>query len=756
LGDQDADPSSFFRSSWVIRALNTYYGYYYDDYYYGGIYAGGSAPAVLLNRRFDPAAVYGSSLTDRYSLSYGGYAQPSEAEDADAMNSDGSKGDDGSKYTVRKYFADNPEFALIELDREGTGTLVFTVPDNITSWRITALAVSGTGSAVGEIRTGAAVSDVVCTLPFFINLGICDKYIVGDTISLSARAYGSAAEGNVKYTAVFADAAGNTLATVTASADSKERCWLKFNTNEPGRYSVTVYAECGANRDALTETFDVLTAAVAVDISRTVTADELKTLDPVYYPVQVVFSNRTASFTLYERVLGALASNRHSGRSDEYAALWASSSAAEALYGSDGAELREELISLLTANNFSSGLFSLFPYGEGDALLTAEMISLELPIGASLSSRAVSTAAAALSSNQKFTPEQLCSYLAILAASGEPVLDTLCSVASRAGGWSDEAKLILAFAFAACGDYPSAHDIYSLVYESCASEDAEFGTLRFGNADIDTNIRLTSLALLCASKIDRPDASELALWLLGNRSDNESSQLALASYLKYFLPAEKGTAAEFTYSVLGKSETVVLETGRSYLLSLSKPEFDSLEFDIPASISIGVSYKGSAEEALAGRTESSRVTVTKSLEPQNDGTCLVTLTISGKSTHVSECFSLSDLIPSGARFLALSDRGYSYSYREGNNCCGSIYNRSGQNMSGWIHVYKQGWTDWKRTECPEYSFSLTVSYMIRGAVDGDFVVESAFIRSYSSDAFAVSKRMKLTISENGNWKVVNA
>ncbi len=751
LGDQDADPSSFFRSSRVIRATNAYYMYYYDGYYYDN----GKAPAVLLNRRFDPAAGSRNSLTG---ARYGGEADqllPS-ADAENAMDSDGSNGDDTGKYTVRKYFADNPEFSVIELDSEGTGTLVFTVPDNITSWRITALAVSGAGSAVSDIRTGAAVSDVVCTLPFFINLGICDKYIVGDTISLSARAYGSEAEGNVKYTAVFADSVGNTLATVKASADSKERCWLKFNTNEPGSYSVTVYAECGANRDALTETFDVLVTAVAADISRTVTPDELKTIDPVYYPVRIVFSNRTVSFDLYERVIGALSFNRHSGRSDEYAALWASSSAAEALYGYDGAGFREELISLLTGNNFRSGLFSLFPYGEGDALLTAEMISLDLPIGSSLSSRAVSTASAALSSKNKYTPEQLCSYLAILAASGEPVLDTLCSVASRAGGWSDEAKLILAFAFATCGDYPAAHDIYSLVYESCAVEDEEFGTLRFGDVDIDTEIRLTSLALLCASRIDRPDASKLALWLLNNRSDNESSQLALASYLKYFLPAEKEATAEFTYSVLGKSETVVLETGRSYLLSLSKQEFDSLEFDIPANISIGVSYKGSAEEALAGSTESGRVTITKTLEPLSNGTCLVTLNISGKSTHVSESFSLCDLIPSGARFLALSDRGYSYSYKNGTNCWGSIYNRSGQNMSGWIQVFRQGWTDWKRTECPEYSFSLTISYMIRGGVDGDFVVESAFLKSYSSDVFAVSKRMKLTISEKGNWKVVNA
>ncbi|MBO4322891.1 MAG: hypothetical protein J5919_07820, partial [Clostridia bacterium] len=55
------------------------------------------------------------------------------------------------------------------------------------------------------------------------------------------------------------------------------------------------------------------------------------------------------------------------------------------------------------------------------------------------------------------------------------------------------------------------------------------------------------------------------------------------------------------------------------------------------------------------------------------------------------------------------------------------------------------------TECPEYSFSVTVSSLIRGAVDGHFIAESAFLKNSSTGVFSVSDRMTVDIRENGAW-----
>ncbi|MBO7376308.1 MAG: hypothetical protein J6V01_04305, partial [Clostridia bacterium] len=185
LGDQTADPSAFFKSSSALYSRIS--GYYRIDNYYR---INPSAPELAINGRFVSAAVYSDS--DLRNIYYK-YDMEAVAEEAPGDSKGNLSDGENSADYVRKVFSDNPEFSVIELDAEGKGVLVFTVPDNITSWRITALAVSGAGGPNGGIKTGSAVSDVVCTLPFFINLGVCEKYVLGDTVSISARSYGSRA-----------------------------------------------------------------------------------------------------------------------------------------------------------------------------------------------------------------------------------------------------------------------------------------------------------------------------------------------------------------------------------------------------------------------------------------------------------------------------------------------------------------------------------------------------------------------------------
>lgn len=768
LGDQKIDPLNFFSSSSSSSPSSGAARYYdYLSYYYikpGYRVYGNPAPQILFNTRFATSLAAEASGADRYR-----YAKSSLEDDgieiaaADApAEAESSTEGSGDGWYVRKYFADNPEYRVVELGSDGCGTLVFTVPDNITSWRITALAVSGTGGEIGEIRTGAGVSDVICTQPFFINLGICDKYIVGDTVSLSARAYGTEASGNVKYTAVLSDALGNRIAEKTGSSQPTDRCWLKFDLDTPGRYRVTVYGECGDNRDALTADFDLVTTAVAADISKTLTVGELGQIDPVYWPVRLVFSNRTESCTFYERIASYLSYSRRSGRTDESAARLVASAARERLYGLDGSETEEEMLRLVEANfSYADGQFRLFTYSEADPGLTASVFSLGLPLTSGIRTRAATVAAAAVASNKQESPEALCENLCILASLGEPVLDTLYAVASTAGKYPDEAKLRLALAFALCGDWPAASDIYSQVRDAIGTEDREYGTLRFGKSDFDTNVSLTSLALLCAARVARDDAARLARWLAENPDDSVSDRIALASYLMFFLPAETAEPVEFTYSVGAGTERVKIETGRSFTLLLSAPELAAFETSLPDDFPVGVSYRGTAEEAMAGaeKYDGGRVTVTKKMYQNSRGNCTVELNISGTSTRVSEYFELYDLIPSGARFLSIESRGYGYNTAVAQNG-GKVYtsaylcNRSGQNMTGGVSVYNDinaGKKGKYMTECPEYSFSVTVSYVIRGAVDGRFIAESAFLKNSSTGVFSVSDRMTVDIRENGAW-----
>lgn len=760
LGDQQADPSSFFSSSSAAGDEAPGYSYFY--YYLHGSRT--RSPSVSVDRRFQLFSSAGSlSYYYRFSegaksIAYFADAAPGAVE-AENGEPDGTSRDGSSSAYLRKFFADNPEYSVVELDSEGKGTLVFTVPDNITSWRITAVAVDP-GDDPGKIRTGAAASDVVCTQPFFINLGYCEKYVYGDSVSVSARSYGAAAEGRVSYKGVLSDESGKVLDVQTAESDSKERGWLIFSKPEVGRYRITVYAECGTEKDALECVTDVIPTAVAAEVRRNVSAEEIKNIRPVYYPVTLSFANRTPSLDLYERIAGMLAYDTGAGRSDEYAALYIALNAVDKLYGTDRSEDAAEYLSLVS-DTASQGSFALFPYASPDARLTAQIVSLGLPFKASVGNAIISTARGTVSKNSQRSPEELASALVTLAASGEAVLDSLYSAASVAGNWSPEAKLILALGFASAGDYPAAYEIYSQVKAEIAEENGEYGTLRLGGKTTEENIALTSLALMTAARVCRGDAAKLALWLCENRSEYESPRLALATYLKFFLPVEEVAEKEFSYSIGDLSEKITLGVGRGYTLRLSKSELEKLELDLPEGITVVASYRGSAEEALGGQADSSRVRITKKYEMLSGGICLVRIGVSGTSTRVSEYFELNDMIPSGARFFGYARGNYGSAYKTENGIRigGWIYNRSGQNMTGGISLFNEAY--WKKqsdsgrrftTDCPEYSFDFELTYTIRGALEGECVGESAFIRNPQTGVFSVSERYGVRIYEKKNWE----
>ncbi len=80
-------------------------------------------------------------------------------------------------------------------------------------------------------------------------------------------------------------------------------------------------------------------------------------------------------------------------------------------------------------------------------------------------------------------------------------------------------------------------------------------------------------------------------------------------------------------------------------------------------------------------------------------------------------------------------------------------------MTGGISLFNEAY--WKKqsdkgrravTDCPEYSFDFELTYTIRGALEGECVGESAFIRNPQTGVFSVSERYGVRIYEKKNWE----
>jgi hypothetical protein len=767
LGDQTADPAGGFFESCGPASKAQSSSYYYRAYlYYLSYYGYGRSTSALKSVVIDSRRnVFssGQSLGDdwRYFSEKGGGGAP-EAEPAADVPSNAEDGEAaGGEYYVRKYFADNPVFAVLTTGADGTATLTFTVPDNITTWRLSACGAFR-GKGLSSTLAGGAVSGAVCTQPFFVSCGACGTYIAGDEVSVSARAFGSAASGGkVSYTAVLYGENGEKLATRTARSEASVHAWFNFGKLSEGSYRVTVYGELGGSTDAVETAFRVIASAATAETKREMTAAEIGGITPAAYPVNLSFYAGTGTYPLYSRVLNALSRADGSGRTDALAARYAALTASDGLFGTDSGDVLKLLSDRFAETG--NGYAKLFSYGSEDVRLTSVMLS----VCPELFDRVRKENIASLLygdvlSGSPADETDLCAGLLGLAALGEPVLDRLYLVASAAANYPTEAKLYLAAAFAVIGDYVPASGIWNQIRAELASADAEYGTL-FVRADtLQERVRLSSLALLAVSRISKDDAAGLATYLLENRTSDESPALALAAYLRFFVPSAAELAdRELVYTVKGERRTATVGRGKVLTLSLTKSEFESFSVD-PSSADIRVlaCYRTSAEEAYGDLSASKRVTVSKSFSSDGPGRTKVTLTVRGTSTRVSEYFELSDWIPSGARFV--STDGWASNNDSDVRVTASIRNNGGQEMAGYVSVYNKGYAYASKngslgrsyeSTCPEYSFRIKITYTVRGAVAGTFVAEPAVVSCPEAGIFSISERLTVTIpADFGNWK----
>jgi hypothetical protein len=761
LGDQSLEAvQNYFTSAGGSGITTYYYGKYayYDYYGYNYYYYGYSSPivTVLADGRFDIFYEVNSNNDSTYRNNDYAWKAETASASADAAKSGSDNSGSDSVY-IRENFSDNPVFEAIRLGSDGVAVFSFTVPDNITEWRLTALALGNIGaSKVTERMLGSAVTDVICTQPYFINVSSCNYYIEGDDVTVSVRPYGTALNGvgTVTYSAEIISSDGKSLGKLSVDGKTGEYAWFNFGVMPVGTYSVTVTSRCGSYSDGVKTTFDVVESGNIVNVRKDIAIDEIKNLKPLTYPLILSFYN--SSYDKYIDVVNQTRRNYYGSRSDAKAAYYAVLAASEKLFGSDGteelADIRRELSST------GSGLIPLLEYSEGDIALTAKICAVAPEALSDYRKADIISVLNAYVGAKSYTDDtSLCAALLGLAALGEPVLDRLYYVAGGCSSFSTEAKLYLAAAFAYIGDFSAANEIYKQI-KAVAANDAEGGELSIKGSNTEDSIKLTALALMTAARLSRADAEKMVKYLGSHTSGSGYYGLELAAYVKYFMPTEKVEATlTYRFGTDGEIQKVEVPVGGAYVLRLTKTGFDSLEIiSVDGNIRVRAAYGGSPADALDGTGTTGEIAVTKTITPYDakSGLYMVTLSFSGNSDRTYASFSISDCIPTGARFVSYISDKSSISFNTSSRSGGAwIYNTGGQQMSGWISIWTPYSTKWNE-KTASYSFSGSVSYIIRGAVAGSFIAEEAMVRNNATGNYAVSDRMYVTIDGNyGEWVV---
>jgi len=614
----------------------------------------------------------------------------------------GAEMGEGGADIVRRDFKDTAAFLTGTTNGAGTAVFAFKLPDNLTSWRVTAQAAGN--SIDGELAAGNDKTALIVTLPFFLTVNSLPQYIEGDDINISARSNGAASggavvTGNIK--------GGGTNETVTAKSGET----LVFGKLPKGEYALLVSASEGGNRDAIELPVEVVDTLLETAINKSFDLSEgVPDINPLRYPVHMYFYDNQYKF--YTEALTALLRSYGDRADFRIARAFAHK---EFGYIDESGYLSN--LSDITQN----GIARLLSYSGADYELTGLICAAAPEI--------VNKAAAVNKfydtlNYDEHTAAEVASCYFGLAALGEPVLADILSLLENEEISGSAYRLKLAAALALLGDYDNALKYYLAtagtdgIRTNAAGTEVHFnGQAGLVTLTEDFIIHQTSLALITAAILNLPEAEGMARYLMNANSTEQTVVLELMVFLKYYRPKVEGDAV-FTYDLDGKTFEVALKRFRGTRLSFGKQQLLNADFKvISGGVGVKLNYTGAITEEDAAPT----LTVTKSYRSVSGGYAPgdlieVTLAVSNYKQYNSYIFD--DVIPSGARYVGEAPGSFGW------------VERSGQRITGRVRVNN--------------SNSAKIKYRIRLTAQGEFVSESVVARD-NEGGFGVSERDVFTI-----------
>lgn len=570
-------------------------------------------------------------------------------------NGDGGKGGGGGggdTLSIRENFKDTAAFVSGKTGADGTLTATVSLPDNLTQWRLTAVAMDS------RAWWGYSKSQLYTTLPFRIDPILSSTFLTGDTIACTVRGFGTGitTQDEVLYTATI-EGYGEELE-ATAEAPAGELVPLSFQKLPAGDYTMTVTALCGDYSDGVRVPFTVRESALVFPIHRETDPNRvLEEVQPTQWPVELeIYSQGQRSFMRAWRLLNW----DQSGRGDVKLAMSAVRDAVTAAFGEGYQHPADDLDGVQTTyedGKGQTGGIRIFPYADPDIVLTAK---------------------AAVVAPDRVDRYQLYSFLsnafsktedpehraaALMGLSALDRLDEdqelLLRTRARTDGLPAREKLYL-IAGLSYLDQAEAQKLYAKELAPQLAQD-RYG-LRLPGATGYETVENTAGALLCAVLTGAAeDAEQLVDYLAQQGTNGYGSmrgpcQLDIALYLNRFQQKE-GQQPVIGYTKDGQRHTVTLTASSCLNLTLSEEDFAALDLSAEGGPAIAsVSYYGGPEQL--GFTPSPRVTVTKTLDTPEDqkrlgGETTITIRVELDPQMPYGSYKLVEWVPSNMRLRSV-------------------------------------------------------------------------------------------------------
>ncbi|MCL2057630.1 MAG: Ig-like domain-containing protein [Oscillospiraceae bacterium] len=507
---------------------------------------------------------------------------------ADGDFGDGASADDTY---LREIFKDTAFFETLQTGADGKATYTFVLPDNITSWRLTASGVSN------DLYAGNSVSNIIVTNPMFINYTLNDEFLIGDKPAIGVNAYGTGLTGGetVEFE-VWDEAAPD--AVFKASGKAFERVdiplWEMASEGENALIIKATVSGVAGLSDSVKHQYLVRKTYLEVDF-----ADYYDVAAGMAFSesgsfgsgglVRITFTDKGRGAYL-QQLLGLryiygdrvekLLARREANR------LLAEYFPDVKLYGDkDGFDLR--------LYQRDDGGLAILPHAESDLTTTVKLMPyiMEDVNTFELKNYLYNIY------NGENADNKMCALYG-LAMLREPVLLDLDSYAEL-GELSVRDAVYLALGYLSLGETDKAAALYDKIVAPGLENIAPYYRVNVGD-DNDDILAATSAATILAVKLDRPENEGLYQYCVRNHTTDILINIETLTYINHEIAKKNESVGKVTYSLFGDEHTIELKSGRGFTIMVPSQRMGEFKvLDSEGEVGAVVSYKAPMTQEMS-------------------------------------------------------------------------------------------------------------------------------------------------------------
>jgi len=551
----------------------------------------------------------------------------------------GEKGDDGGGEGDRSDLRDTALFKTVQTDGNGLASVEVKLPDNITSWRLFWQAFRP-----GDVMAGSGRTNIVVTLPFFVDTRMGTTFLTGDRPTLGIRNAGTAlGDGSVKYTVDIP----SMQFSKTAGAPTSVWYEMPLPALTAGEHSVSVAGEYNGLRDKLTTKFTVADGiADHMETKTTALTNSTKFDIPAKGVAHLVFADKQKAQVVHG-LWGILCTS--SIRAEQFIAKQAAQEALAGLsphgrgwYGTDYAEK-------IPQYQRENGSIAPFTYGDVDEDETLATTAWACAVA----SEYLSKPAAAQYLYGQMRGENAVLALMGLAALKEPVLQHINAMLDE--DLSPEQMIYLALANVFIGNGSQAKALVKEVAAAYCADDRPGETMYMDADPYEATAGLAVAAML----LDMTEGGPLFQYMLENPNIENPYLLQRVLILRHKALSVNPECASFKYTLDGKEQQVRLYL--NYSIMLTTEQLRAIKFsEISDEIEVTASYL--APGFPAGNNKALSVSCSYDEEIPQIGTTYGKVTYRIDEDAPADYYTIVHILPAGLEFKHLVYKPYQWVY----------------------------------------------------------------------------------------------